>query len=116
MAGRELVCFSWVELYRQEADLALSYEASGHWEPAAHKENWDQNATWCDMDFLNAALTFLRMPISEALESDDFIVRIFAILDRRTGKRRLREIAEQAAWQSCPPWVRQFYALRLENL
>lgn len=113
--GRELVCFSWVEMYRQEADLHRLWQETGQWDAQDLnlKEKWDANGTYHDMDFLRAAAAFLQMPIQQALESDNYLVRVFAILDRRLGKRTLRRIKEAGAYQSYPCWVRQFYDLRL---
>lgn len=65
------------------------------------------------MDFLAVATAFLEMPVSQTLHSENCILRIFAILDRRVGKRTLRRIREQGAYQKLPPWVQQFYQLRL---
>lgn len=112
---RELVCFSWIEMYRQEADLNRVWKETGVWDPSDFqlKEKWDADAAYSDMDFLSAAAAFLQTPIGEALGSDNYIVRILAILDRRLGKRTLRKIKEEGAYQSLPSWVRQFYDLRL---
>lgn len=54
------------------------------------------------------------MPIINALYSDNYIIQIFAILDRRIGKRTLRKIKKEEIYQSYPFWVKQFYELRLE--
>lgn len=113
---RELVCFSWIEMYHQEADLNQVWEETGVWD--CHdlnlKKKWDEYAAYCDMDFLSAASLFLQTPIMKALHSDNYIVQIFAIVDRRIGKRTLRKLKEDGAYQSCPAWVKQFYDLRLE--
>lgn len=112
---RELVCFSWIEMYHQEADLNKVWEKTGVWDYSdlTLKEKWDADATYCDMNFLSAATSFLQTPIMKALYSDNYIVRIFAILDRRIGKRTLDIIKEDGTYQSCPAWVKQFYDLRL---
>lgn len=112
--GRELVCFSWVEMYRQEADVAKQWEKTGEWDYNSKelKEKWDLNKTYYEMDFLDAALKFIQMPVEAALESDNYIIKIFAILDRRVGKRRLKEIFDDVGYKSYPEWVRQFYELR----
>lgn len=115
--GRELVCFSWVEMYRQEADLNRVWHETGVWSEGVSdlKEKWDQNAVYSDMDFLAAATSFLEMPITEALCSENGIVRILAILDRRVGKRTLSKIKEQGR-RGIPDWVWLFYKLRLESV
>lgn len=112
--GREIVCFSWIEMYRKESDLHKIWEETGIWDEnnLDLKKKWDADAVYCDMDFLEAAVSFLDMTIKEALNSDNYIVRIFAILDRRVGKRTLRKIKEENSYQNLPVWVNQFYRLR----
>ena len=113
--GNELVCFSWIEQYRQEGDLHALWEGTGRWDSqnAALKEKWDQAGTYCEMDFLSAALAFLQMPIRAALDSENYMIKIFAILDRRTGARTLKAIADSGEFLTYPDWVKQFYCLRL---
>lgn len=93
------------------------WEETGIWDnnDLQLKKKWDENATYYDIDFLSAVTSFLQMPIKEALNSDNYIVRVFAILDRRIGKRTLRKIKEDGAYQSYPFWVKQFYDLRLKT-
>jgi len=40
--------------------------------------------------FIRSLRRLLALPIEEALESEDLIVRALALVDRRVGKRRLR--------------------------
>lgn len=112
---QELVCFSWVERYHQNHDLNEAWKETGVWDPnnTDIKSRWDTNATYHDMDFLAAATTFLQTPIEEALYSENYIIRIFAIVDRRIGKRTLQKLAEDGDYQDFPAWVKQFYVLRL---
>lgn len=59
-----------------------------------------------------AALTYYRsVDIQTALASENPIVRMFAILDRRVGKRTLTKILEQV--ESQPQWLQYYYRLRL---
>ena len=66
-----------------------------------------------EWDFLQAAVDFLQMPIADALSSENYLVKILAIMDRRVGKRTLQKLAEDGEYKSYPEWVRQFYELRL---
>lgn len=111
--GRELVCFSWPAIYRQDADLHRLWQEAGRWdwEDPALRAAWDREGVYCERDFLRAATAFLDLPIADALESADYIVRILAVLDRRVGRRRLRALQDAA--EDLPGWVRQFYVLRL---
>lgn len=114
--GRELVCFSWPALYRQDSDLHRLWQETGQWDADAPslRAAWDEEGVYCELDFLRAAAAFLDLPIQSALESEDCIVRILAILDRRVGRRTLQRIREQSP--DLPAWVRQFYDLRLSTL
>ena len=67
-----------------------------------------------DRDVFYAAFAFYRdHSITECLQSPDAVVRLFAILDRRVGKRRLATIARQIGDQ--PQWLQFFYRLRLDG-
>ena len=52
------------------------------------------------------------LSLDEALISDNPLIRLFAVLDRRVGKRRLPALA--AAMETEPEWLQFFYRLRLE--
>lgn len=114
--GREIVHFAWPAIYRQENDLRRLWKETGQWsyDDPTLRETWNQEAVYCETDFLRAAAAFLDLPIEAALGSDDPIIRILAILDRRVGRRTLQKIRQQAP--DLPPWVRQFYDLRLSTM
>jgi hypothetical protein len=114
--GNELVCFSWIEMYQQDADLGLQWRESGAYDEKTLKEKWDREKTYHDLDFLDAALQFSGMSIAQALGSENYIIKIFAVLDGRVGKRKLAEIARRREYAAYPDWVRQFYELRLNAL
>ena len=75
-------------------------------------EKWMQQGTLCHHDFLEAATTYLRIDISTALNSDNYIFRVFAYMDRRVGKRTLIKIKDEV--ETLPEWVKQFYRIRCE--
>lgn len=62
--------------------------------------------------FYQAFAEFDNQSIEESLASENFLVRIMALLDRRVGKRRLR--AMQKAMQTEAPILQYFFKLRLE--
>lgn len=116
--GKELVRFSWHEMYRQEKQLSqLSAFCDMPFEAAQNllKPQWNADCAYSEMDFLDAALRFRNLPIRDALESENGIIRILGILDRRVGKRTLRQIAERRDYEGLPHWVSQFYRLRLSE-
>ncbi len=55
---------------------------------------------------------YTQSPIGESLTSDDPLVRMFAVLDRRAGKRTLAKLVSEVEKQ--PEWLQFFYRLRLE--
>ena len=62
--------------------------------------------------FYHAFNEFDNQSIEESLKSDDLIVRIFAILDRRVGKRKL--LAMEASVIEEPDTIQEFYVMRLK--
>ena len=60
--------------------------------------------------FYNAFAEFDQQSIEMSLKSENLIVRIFAVLDRRVGKRRLALMKETIAEE--PDTFREFYAIR----
>ena len=55
---------------------------------------------------------FDQQSIEMSLKSENLIVRIFAVLDRRVGKRRLALMKESIAEE--PDTFREFYAIRMK--
>lgn len=115
--GIELVNFSWIEMYKQDYDTNNRWKETGDWnyEMPELKEKWNQEATFSDDNFLEAATDFLQLSILDALKSDNYIIRVFAIMDKRVGKRTLEVIKKSEEYKSLPQWVRQFYQLRLND-
>ena len=119
--GKELARFSWIEQYRQEQQVSAKYaeDRSKGWFDLYDemKPAWVETCTYCEWDFLSAVLEFRNLSIQDALNSEDYIIKILAILDKRIGKRTLLKIKDTEEYKKYPEWVRQFYELRLkENL
>ena len=85
----------------------------------------DPNRKWHAMDeialnhgifdeysFYNSFSIFDNQSIEKSLFSDNLLVRIFAILDRRVGKRRLITMQEQM--KNEPQILQLFYIVRME--
>lgn len=70
---------------------------------------WGIASTW---DVMWAIELYLNMDIHEALQLDNPIIKMFAILDRRVGKRTLERVRD--SYCNGPAWLKQFYALRIE--
>jgi hypothetical protein len=118
--GEEMVCFSMIEVCNQEYAISelhannpkKSYKCMEDMEEVL-KPEWDENCTYSDYDFINAAQKYFHLTVQDALESNDYIIKIFAILDRRVGKRTLNKILSEKNYLDYPDWVQQFYTLRL---
>lgn len=115
--GKELVNFSWVEMYKKDYDANEHWKKTGVWdyESPELKAKWDFDGTFSDYDFLEAATEFLQLSIQDALQSDNYLIRVFAIMDKRVGKRTLVDIIKSAEYKSYPKWVQQFYELRCSD-
>ena len=114
--GTELVVFSWIDQYRQEFETdRLVRENDITYEAAAEqlKPKFDATCTYSEMDFLSAALDYRDLSIQDALHSENLIIRVLAILDKRAGKRTIQACVAEDAYQKLPHWVQQFYELRL---
>lgn len=66
-----------------------------------------------DMQFAAALAEYRASNIQTAVNSENSIVRMFAVLDRRLGKRSLDKLKEKVAKQ--PEWLQFFYTLRLSS-
>lgn len=70
-------------------------------------------------DVPRAIKKYLNQSIQESLDDEDPVIRMFVILDRRVGKRQLKEMLEGdhkegGFMEKQPEWLRKFYRLRLE--
>lgn len=112
--GDEIAEFAWINMQ------LLEYAEHTLWESSAAEEEYQrlsrefaEKGLLCEWDFLRAAADFLQMPIEEALASENYLVKVFAVMDKRVGKRTLQRLAESGEYKSYPEWVRRFYELRI---
>ena len=66
---------------------------------------------YTDEEFCDALEKYRNQDIQESMYSNNPIIRMFAILDRRIGKRTL--IKAKKTIEEQPIWLKQFYQLRL---
>ena len=76
------------------------------------KHPMDRRTEYTDEEFCKALENYRNQDVRESICSINPIVGMFAILDRRVGKRTLVKIKEEV--ESMPEWVKQFYNLRCE--
>ncbi|SEU27744.1 hypothetical protein [Paenibacillus sp. NFR01] len=74
------------------------------------KELMAAQAALSKSNFIAEANKFLTTSIEKSLESDEILMNVFALLDKRVGKKRILGMAEKM--ESKHPIVRYFYGLR----
>lgn len=67
---------------------------------------------YTDNEFCDALNVYRNQDIMKSIYSENPLVRLFAILDRRIGKRTLLNVNKHVEDQ--PEWLRKFYELRIE--
>ncbi len=63
-------------------------------------------------DFYRAFGEFDNQSIADSMRSENALVRMFALLDRRTGRRTLEKL--RVEMQQAPQWLQMIYFIRLE--
>ncbi len=113
--------FSWetVNTYFINNGLAEKDETKngiiGYWEgfwETLNRYPIESRTEYTDNEFCDALEVYRNQPIEKSLYSDNPIVRMFAVLDRRVGKRTLADLKENL--QNQPEWLQLFYKLRID--
>ncbi|NBD25603.1 SF0329 family protein [Paenibacillus glycinis] len=78
------------------------------------KEIFSAQSSLSKSNFIVVATKFLSTSIEESLESQDIVLNILALVDRRVGKKRLLNMAEKM--KAKHPAVRYFYEMRLRTI
>ncbi|MVO99712.1 hypothetical protein [Paenibacillus lutrae] len=78
------------------------------------KELLSAQASLSKSNFIVAANKFLSTSIEESLESNDILLNILALVDRRVGKKRILNMTEVMKLKH--PIVQYFYELRRSTL
>ena len=93
--------------------------------PVGIQEYWDgfwalldeiplQSRTeYTDDEFCGALEEYRNQKIQVSIHSENTLVRMFAVLDKRLGKRTLKKVKETITSQ--PEWLQNFYRLRLDS-
>lgn len=61
-------------------------------------------------DVFRSLNAYRNQKAEQSLRSDDLLLRMFAVLDRRIGRRTLQRLAD--TYEDLPDWLKQFYQLR----
>jgi len=121
---KEIANFSTVEKYKEHFALAREIQKINHCEDfrdpkqreayyAAYEEAeaiLDKKGIFSRFSFYDSLIAYLELSVEEAMGSDNPIIEAVSMLDRRLGKRRLREIDNR----SKHPLVKMFFELRCE--
>jgi len=96
-----------------KSNIILKEEAKSYW------DYWDKiyletknYGGFEQHGFYEAFYEYHSQSIEKSLASPDPVVRLFAIMDKRLGKRRLKGMLSEI--QAQPEWLQVFYKLRLE--
>ncbi|MBC5786961.1 SF0329 family protein [Clostridium facile] len=116
--GRARKRFSWqttaFQHYREKQKQCHDYTPRDAW-IEFHKFirlPVEEREEFTDEEFCEALKIYRSLSIQESLYHSNPIVRMFAILDRRVGKRSLLKLSQQI--QKQPHWLQYFYCLRLK--
>ena len=117
--GKTVKRFSWetVNSYfiekgyaKKTSPMSIREYWQGFW-PLLEKYPMARREEYTDQEFCAALETYRNQSIQASLSSPDPIVRMFAVLDRRVGKRAMQRLTEER--ESQPDWLRFFYDLRV---
>lgn len=97
----------WAGIKEQHPDLSCEERAEKYWNLSLEEGIGDRG------DFYRAFREYDAQDVAESLQSEDPLVRVLAVLDRRVGKRRLAALRDRG-FADEPEWVQRFYRLRLE--
>ncbi|MFC5451145.1 SF0329 family protein [Paenibacillus aestuarii] len=78
------------------------------------KELLSAQSSLSKSNFIVVANKFLSIPIEESIESNDILLNILALIDRRVGKKRILNMTEKMKLKH--PIVQYFFELRLRTL
>lgn len=76
------------------------------------KTSLSERTEYTDKEFCDALDNYRNQDILKSICSENPLIRMFAVLDRRIGKRTLLNLKTQIEDQ--PKWLQEFYKLRLD--
>ena len=116
--GKQIKRFSWetVNSYFIDNGYTSNNNPSGigeYWEefwPLLDKHPITDRTEYTDEEFCDALEKYRNQDIQESIYSNNPLIRMFAILDRRVGKRTLAKLKNESV--NHPQWLQQIYLLR----
>jgi len=105
--------------WQAKRDEVVSSKAISKEQANSHLDYWDKmhsetknHGGFDQYGFYEAFHEYHNQSIEKSLASSDPVVRLFAIMDKRVGKRRLEKLLLETEQQ--PEWLQVFFKLRLE--
>ena len=107
--------FDWYKAREQVISDLTELKKAG----SSYREYWDKvhletenRGSFDQFAFYDAFHYYQNHSIDDCLASGSAIVRLFTILDKRVGKRRLQRLLPELEQQ--PDWLKFFYGLRID--
>lgn len=118
--GRQVKRFSWETVNSYFIANGCKKESkvnggAGYWEDfhvLLNEIPLRSRTEYTDEEFCSALSEYRNQNIQASIRSDNPIIKMFAVLDRRTGKRTLADMSE--AFLNEPEWLQIFYKLRTD--
>ena len=107
--GQEILKSNFFERTQLQWDFYRRMD-SGDWRDALEKTL--QAGEFYQADFYRAFAEYDNQSAEQSLRSENALVRMLALLDRRTGKRTLEKL--RGRMQQEPQWLQMIYCIRLE--
>ncbi|WP_232700067.1 SF0329 family protein [Brevibacillus daliensis] len=109
-----------IEMYRKEWEIKhtqnIEYDVSNrnqNYEIGKHAhEMIKAEGIFAQYDFFDAVEEYFNLPVEKALKSDDMVIKILSLIDRRVGKRTLQGMKESILDEK--EIIQYFYKLRCE--
>ena len=117
--GKQLKRFSWETVNTYFIDNGYKENSK----PYGYFEYWQdffrlldkipitERTEYTDEEFCKALTTYRNQDIKDSINSENPLIKMFAILDRRVGKRTLNDIKEMSEYY--PEWLKKIYELRI---
>ena len=113
--GRQIKRFSWETVNSYFIDTGISPQPkNNYWDnflPLLERIPVTERDAHTDEEFCEALAAYRAQEIHISLSSENPLIRMFAVLDRRVGKRSLEKLKDTIPNQ--PSWLQDIYLLRL---
>lgn len=99
--------------YKKNSNPIGSREYWDEFYPLVYDVPMESRTEYTDAEFCESLEKYRNQSISDSINSENPMVRMFAVLDRRIGKRTLADLKVRIDDQ--PEWLKLFYRLRIDS-